>query len=138
MRIVREGHAHTTRWAIILPNATAVAMAWGTNTGDGVAPSSKHSIHGIMSHLCKQESFMDSGILLIWIGALLIIGGVLYGAAQALWGGRLSDARLGRSARTEASLEPRQGARAFSFKTHWPAFVLILLGSLLLLTETAF
>jgi hypothetical protein len=81
---------------------------------------------------------MDSSILLIWIGALLIICGVLYGAAQALWGGRLSDARLGRATKAGASLEPRQSAKAFSFKTHWPAFVLILLGSILILTETAF
>lgn len=81
---------------------------------------------------------MDTSILLIWIGALLVIVGVVYGAAQALWGGRLSDARLGRSTRTGASLEPRQSPKSFSFKTHWPAFVLILLGGLLILTETAF
>lgn len=81
---------------------------------------------------------MDSGILLIWIGALLIIAGVVYGAAQALWGGRLSDAGNGRSATTEASLEPRQSPRSFSLRTHWPAFALILLGAILILTKTAF
>lgn len=81
---------------------------------------------------------MDSRFLLTWIGALLIIGGVLYGAAQVLWGGRLSEAKLGRTARTGASLEPRQSPKAFSFKTHWPAFILILVGSILIFTETAF
>ncbi|MEZ0170673.1 hypothetical protein [Microvirga sp. TS319] len=79
---------------------------------------------------------MDSRILLIWIGALLIICGVVYGAALALWGGRLSDARLGSS--PKASLEPRQSARPFSFKTHWPAFALVLVGAILILTKTAF
>jgi hypothetical protein len=81
---------------------------------------------------------MGSGILLIWVGASLIICGVLYGAAQALRGGRLSDARLGKSGRAGASLEPQQNTKSFSLKTHWPAFVLILLGSILVLTETAF
>lgn len=81
---------------------------------------------------------MDSGIVLIWIGALLIIGGVVYGAAQALWAGRLSDAGPGRSSKAEASLEPQQGTRSFSFRTHWPAFALILLGAILILTKTAF
>jgi hypothetical protein len=81
---------------------------------------------------------MDTGILLIWIGALLIICGVIYGAAQAIRGGRLSDARLNRSSRTEASLEPRESPKAFSLRTHWPAFVMILFGGILILTETAF
>lgn len=81
---------------------------------------------------------MDSRFLLTLIGALLIIGGVLYGAAQVLWGGNLSDVRQGEAARAGASLEPRQSPKAFSFKTHWPAFVLILVGGILVLTETAF
>ena len=81
---------------------------------------------------------MESGILLIWVGALLILCGVVYGAAQALWRGRLSDARRGGATRGGASLEPQQSTRSFSLKTHWPAFALILIGGVLILTETAF
>ena len=81
---------------------------------------------------------MESGIFLIWVGALLILCGVVYGAAQALWRGRLSDARRGGTTRAGASLEPQQSPRSFSFKTHWPAFALILIGGILILTETAF
>jgi hypothetical protein len=81
---------------------------------------------------------MELSIFLIWLGALLIICGVLYGASQALWRGRLSDARRSGASRTKASLEPQQSVRSFSFKAHWPAFVLILLGGILILTETAF
>lgn len=81
---------------------------------------------------------MDSSIVLIWIGALLILCGVVYGAAQALRAGRLSDARRGQATRKGASLEPQQSPRSFSFKTHWPAFVMILLGGILIFTETAF
>ncbi|WP_134495107.1 hypothetical protein [Microvirga pakistanensis] len=75
---------------------------------------------------------MDSGILLIWLGALLIIGGVLYGAAQALWGGRLSSPKPSETVGTGVSLEPRQSTKSFSLKKHWPAFALILLGSILI------
>jgi len=81
---------------------------------------------------------METSIVLIWIGALLIICGVIYGAAQALWKGRLSDARAVRSGGEKTTLEPQQSPRAFSLKTHWPAFVMILLGAILILTETAF
>lgn len=81
---------------------------------------------------------MESGFLLTWIGALLVIAGVLYGAAQALWPGRLSDAKLGGRTGAKTSLEPRQSPKAFSFKTHWPAFALILIGTILIFTEAAF
>ena len=81
---------------------------------------------------------MGSSILLIWIGALLILCGVIYGAAQALWGGRLSEARRGRATRKGASLEPQQSPKAFSLRTHWPAFAMILIGCILIFTETAF
>jgi len=79
---------------------------------------------------------MSSDILLIWIGALLIICGALYGAAQALRRGYLSDARRGRSRESEGiSLEPQQSTTSFSLKTHWPALILIVLGSIFILAE---
>jgi len=81
---------------------------------------------------------MDSSILLTWIGALLIIGGVIYGAALTLQKGRLSDASRTGPARTVTSLEPQQGVRPLSLRTHWPAFALIILGSILILTRAAF
>jgi len=81
---------------------------------------------------------MSSSILLSWTGALLIICGVLYGAAQALWGGRLSNAKLSSSTKMEGSLEPRHSTKSFSFKTHWPAFALVLLGGILILAEGVF
>jgi hypothetical protein len=79
---------------------------------------------------------MSSDILLIWIGALLIIGGALYGAAQALRRGYLSNARLGRTRESDGiSLEPKQSTTSFSLKTHWPAFTLIVLGSIFILAQ---
>jgi hypothetical protein len=81
---------------------------------------------------------MGSGILLIWVGALLIICGVIYGAAQALRRGSLSEVNPGGMSRSEASLEPRESMRSFSLKAHGPALGLIILGSILILAETVF
>ena len=52
---------------------------------------------------------MQSGMLLIWIGALLIIGGIVLAAGKVLWKGRLSDPhRVG----SGATLEPQGRAQA--------------------------
>lgn len=81
---------------------------------------------------------MSSQMILIWLGVVLVIAGVLYGVAQALWHGRLSsDRHVGPTGATE-SLEPTNSVKAFSLKTHWPALALITIGAILILTEAAF
>ena len=45
---------------------------------------------------------MQSSMLMIWLGALLVIAGVLFMAAQPMWRGRLSKA----AAPADGSLEP--------------------------------
>lgn len=77
-------------------------------------------------------------MLVIWLGAVLVLGGVLFIAVQAIWRGPLSVARWSRSA--GATLEPRtpSAGGAFGLKANWPGFVLIALGAVLLLAGTAF
>jgi hypothetical protein len=77
---------------------------------------------------------MQSGMVLIWIGALLIVGGIVLAAGQVLWKGRLSDAHRGGAGRT---LEPQGRARALHPKHHWPSIALVAAGIVLLLAETA-
>ena len=72
---------------------------------------------------------MQSSILVIWLGALLVIGGVLFMAAQPIWRGRLSKA----VAPADGSLEPSRPGRGFGFKANWPGFAMIALGAILLL-----
>jgi hypothetical protein len=81
---------------------------------------------------------MDSGILLTWIGALLIIGGVIYGAALALQKGRLSEVGRDGKTRTVTSLEPQQGIKPLSLRRHWPALALIVAGGILIIARAAF
>jgi hypothetical protein len=77
---------------------------------------------------------MQPGMVLIWVGALLIIGGIVLAAGRVLWRGRLSDPhRIG----SGTTLEPRESARALHPKHHWPSIALVALGLIILLAETA-
>jgi hypothetical protein len=75
-------------------------------------------------------------MLLIWLGALFLICGVLFMAAQAIWRGRLSDARQSRATIAASTLEPRRRGGGFGLKANWPGFVLVVLGAVLLLIGT--
>ncbi len=80
---------------------------------------------------------MQSGMVLIWIGALLIIAGIVLAAGQVLWKGRLSDAHPMGRAGTGTTLEPKGRVRAFHPKHHWPSITLVALGIVLMLAEAA-
>jgi hypothetical protein len=75
-------------------------------------------------------------MLVTWLGALLIIGGVLYMARQAIWRGRLSGQP--RSAQTGATLEPPERGEGFGLAANWPGLVLMALGAVLLIAEVAY
>jgi hypothetical protein len=71
-------------------------------------------------------------VLTAWIGALLIICGVLMMARTAIFRGRLSDPHSSRS--TDHTLEPStSGIRAFGLARNWPGLVLIAIGLIVLL-----
>ena len=69
----------------------------------------------------------------IWLGAVLVVCGIVYMALAAIFRGRLSDRRFS-SARTK-TLEPaRPGLRFLGIKSNWLGFLLILVGGLLLIS----
>ena len=77
-------------------------------------------------------------MLVIWLGALLVLGGLVFIAAQPIWRGRLSDARRISSAKPRATLEPhtlepRRPGAGFGLKANWPGLLLIVLGGIVLL-----
>jgi uncharacterized membrane protein len=80
---------------------------------------------------------MQSGMVLIWIGALLIVGGIVLAAGQVIWRGRLSDPHRMGSTGAGGTLEPRESPRALHPKHHWPSIVLVALGIVLMLAEAA-
>ena len=82
---------------------------------------------------------------LVMIGALLVFAGVVFMAAQPLWG-RLSGRRrldqsigngLGPEGRSD-TLEPRTPAKGFGIKSNWPGLAMVAVGAILLLAGAAF
>ena len=76
-------------------------------------------------------------MLITWLGALFVVAGLVFMAAQAIWGGRLSNLRRSRSAVPGLTLEPKRPAGGFGLKANWPGFVLIALGAVLLLAAAS-
>jgi hypothetical protein len=77
---------------------------------------------------------MQMSIVFVWAGALLVVVGVLFTAARALWsGGRLSEAKGVRAGKAGQSLEPRGSGAGLRLQSNWPGLALVALGFVLLL-----
>ncbi len=70
-------------------------------------------------------------MLVVWLGVLLVVGGVLFMAAQPIWRGRLSGRRPHPPTAAD-TLEPRKPGAGFGFAPNWPGLVLVALGAILL------
>jgi uncharacterized membrane protein len=89
---------------------------------------------------------VEAGMTLVMIGALLVLGGVVFMAAQPMWRGRLSSVkRPGQEvsqgpgpAGASDTLEPRRAARGLGLKSNWPGLAMIAAGAILLLAGAAF
>ena len=74
----------------------------------------------------------------IYIGALLVIGGMLSMAYKAIWQGRLSGASPRDAMVKSTTLEPQGRSAAFDPKANWLGLALIALGTILLLAEALY
>ena len=74
----------------------------------------------------------------VFIGALLDIGGVLSMAYKAIWQGRLSGASRRNSIVKSTTLEPQGRSAAFDPKANWLGLALIAFGTILLLVGIAY
>ena len=83
-------------------------------------------------HLVQETS-----MTLIWLGVLLVFGGVLQMAYQPIWRGRLSGGRRLRSGRPSDTLEPERPASGFGIKSNWPGLTLVAFGAAFLLAGAA-
>jgi hypothetical protein len=79
-------------------------------------------------------------MLVIWLGALFVLGGLLFMAAQPIWRGRLSNPRRTSSSGVPLNtLEPRRpGAGGFGLKANWPGLLFIVVGGFLLLAGAGY
>ena len=76
-------------------------------------------------------------MVIIWVGALLLIAGVVYMAAQPLWRGRLSSPKGSHLGQPTDTLEPSRPSRGFGLKANWPGLALAAAGGILLLAAAA-
>jgi hypothetical protein len=72
-------------------------------------------------------------MILIWLGVLLVFGGILQMAFQPIWRGRLSGRRRLRAGQPSDTLEPARPAGGFELKSNWPGLALVALGAAFLL-----
>jgi hypothetical protein len=76
-------------------------------------------------------------MFLIGLGALLVLGGVLYMVRAVIWRGSLSGPDSGRPVR--GTLEPRRrGVGFLGLEANWPGILLIAIGAILLLSGILF
>ena len=76
-------------------------------------------------------------MFLIGLGALLVLGGILYMARAAIWRGPLSGRDSSRPVR--GTLEPpRRGLGFLGVGTNWPGILLMAIGAVLLMLGASF
>lgn len=76
-------------------------------------------------------------VIWTWLGALLVIAGVVYMAMKAIWKGPMSGPTQTRPGLPRDTLEPpgRGGEiGVFALSRNWPGLVLMAVGGILLLT----
>ena len=74
---------------------------------------------------------------IIWLGALLVLGGVLFMVTQPIWRGRLSGRRSRSTTAGVNTLEPRKPGAGFGLETNWPGIAMVAVGGILLLAGAA-
>ena len=76
-------------------------------------------------------------MFLMGLGALLVLGGILYMARTAIWRGSLSGPDSSRPVRD--TLEPpRRSMRFLGLRTNWPGLLLMVIGAILLISGVDF
>jgi hypothetical protein len=76
-------------------------------------------------------------MFLMGLGALLVLGGILYIARSAIWRGPLSGPDSSRPVRD--TLEPPQrSVRFLGLGTKWPGILLMAIGAILLVSGASF
>ena len=94
---------------------------------DGSLPGRQY-----LGHPLVRESRMT----FIWLGALLVLGGMIQLIYQPIWRGRLSGGRRLRS-QPIVTLEPERPASGFGLKRNWPGLALVAAGAAFLLAGAA-
>jgi hypothetical protein len=77
-------------------------------------------------------------MFLMGLGALLVLGGLLYMARAAIWRGSLSGPESSRRPVRNTLEPPRRGVRFLGLGTNWPGILLMAIGAILLVSGASF
>ena len=77
-------------------------------------------------------------MLLMALGALLVLGGVLYMARTAIWRGSLSGPDSSRRPVRDTLEPPRRGLGFLGLRPNWPGILLMAIGAVLLVSGASF
>jgi hypothetical protein len=77
-------------------------------------------------------------MFLMGLGALLVLGEVLYMAHTAIWRGSLSGPDSSRRPVRDTLEPPRRGLGFLGLRTNWPGILLIAIGAILLVSGASF
>jgi hypothetical protein len=77
-------------------------------------------------------------MFLMGLGALLVLGGVLYMARTAIWRGSLSGPDSSSQPVRDTLEPPRRSARFLGIGTNWPGILLMAIGAILLVSGASF
>jgi hypothetical protein len=112
-------------------------MIWIESTGRTLKNSQPEWMAALGGRQSLGNSLVrETSMTLIWLGVLLVFGGVLQMAYQPIWRGRLSD-RTGLRSRPIDTLEPERPASGFGIKSNWPGIAMVALGAAILLAGAA-
>jgi hypothetical protein len=77
-------------------------------------------------------------MFLMALGALLVLGGVLYMARTAIWRGSLSGPDSSRRPVRDTLEPPRRGLGFLGLRPNWPGILLMAIGTVLLVSGASF
>ena len=77
-------------------------------------------------------------MFLVGLGALLVLGGVLYTARAAIWRGPLSGPDSSRRPVRKTLEPPTRSIRFLGVGTNWPGILLMAIGAILLVSGASF
>jgi hypothetical protein len=77
-------------------------------------------------------------MFLMGLGALLVLGGVLYMARTAIWRGSLSGPDSSSQPVRDTLEPPRRSTKFLGLGTNWPGILLMAIGAILLVSGASF
>jgi len=112
-------------------------IIWPESASRTLKDIDKKDVGPSMEAISRAIHWRETSMTLIWLGVLLVFGGILQMAFQPIWRARLSGRRRRRAGQPSDTLEPERPGSGFEIKSNWLGLGLVALGAALLLAGAA-